>query len=35
MFLTFATKWQAGKVSDLNAGLKGLDDQISKQLQLG
>jgi multiple sugar transport system substrate-binding protein len=35
LFLTFATKWQAGKVSDLNAGLKGLDDQISKQLQLG
>jgi multiple sugar transport system substrate-binding protein len=35
MFLTFATKWQAGKVSDLGAGLKGLDDQISKQLQLG
>jgi multiple sugar transport system substrate-binding protein len=35
MFLTFATKWQAGKVPDLGAGLKGLDDQINKQLQLG
>src|SRR6266498_3608687 len=34
MFLTFATKWQAGKVSDLNAGLAGLDSQISKQQTL-
>ncbi|HEX9329280.1 MAG TPA: extracellular solute-binding protein [Reyranella sp.] len=35
MFLTFATKWQAGKVSDLNAGLAGLDSQIAKQQALG
>jgi multiple sugar transport system substrate-binding protein len=32
---TFAEKWQAGKVPDLQAGLKGIDDQITKQLQLG
>jgi multiple sugar transport system substrate-binding protein len=35
LFLTFGQKWQAGKVSDLSAGLKDLDSQISKQLQLG
>jgi multiple sugar transport system substrate-binding protein len=32
---TFAEKWQAGKVPDLQAGLAKLDTQISKQLQLG
>ena len=32
---TFAEKWQAGKVSDLQGGLKGIDDQIAKQIQLG
>ena len=32
---TFAQKWQAGKVPDLQAGLKGVEDQITKQLQLG
>src|SRR6266545_4003294 len=35
MFASFGTKWQAGKVSDLTAGLKALDDQIAKQLTLG
>jgi multiple sugar transport system substrate-binding protein len=35
MFASFATKWQAGKVSDLTAGLKALDDQIAKQQTLG
>jgi multiple sugar transport system substrate-binding protein len=35
LFLTLGQKWQAGKVSDLQAGLKGLDSQIAKQLQLG
>jgi multiple sugar transport system substrate-binding protein len=35
MFGTFAEKWQAGQVSDLQAGLQQLDSQISKQLQLG
>jgi multiple sugar transport system substrate-binding protein len=35
LFQSFAQKWQAGKVPDLQAGLKQLDDQISKQLQLG
>jgi hypothetical protein len=32
---TFSQKWQAGQVKDLQAGLKGIDQQISKQLQLG
>ena len=32
---TFGEKWQAGKVPDLQAGLKGVEDQIAKQLQLG
>jgi multiple sugar transport system substrate-binding protein len=32
---TFAQKWQAGKVPDLQAGLGQLDQQITKQLQLG
>jgi multiple sugar transport system substrate-binding protein len=32
---TFGEKWQAGQVKDLQAGLKGIDQQISKQLQLG
>jgi multiple sugar transport system substrate-binding protein len=32
---TFAEKWQAGKIPDLQAGLKGIDDQIAKQIQLG
>jgi multiple sugar transport system substrate-binding protein len=32
---TFAEKWQAGKIKDLQGGLKGIDSQISKQLQLG
>lgn len=35
LFQSFAQKWQAGKVSDLQAGLDQLDEQISKQLQLG
>jgi multiple sugar transport system substrate-binding protein len=35
MFGTFAEKWQAGKVPDLQAGLQQLDSQIAKQLQLG
>ncbi len=35
MFASFGTKWQTGKVSDLTAGLKALDDQIAKQLTLG
>jgi multiple sugar transport system substrate-binding protein len=35
MFDTFAQKWQAGKVSDLHAGLQGLDSQISKLQTLG
>jgi multiple sugar transport system substrate-binding protein len=32
---TFTQKWQAGKVPDLQAGLKQVEDQIAKQLQLG
>jgi multiple sugar transport system substrate-binding protein len=32
---TFSQKWQAGQVKDLQAGLKSIDQQISKQLQLG
>ncbi len=32
---TFAEKWQAGKVTDLQGGLKGLDSQVAKQMQLG
>jgi multiple sugar transport system substrate-binding protein len=32
---TFAQKWQAGQVKDLQAGLKGIDTQVSRQLQLG
>ena len=35
MFGTFGEKWQAGNVPDLQAGLKRLDSQIAKQLQLG
>jgi multiple sugar transport system substrate-binding protein len=35
LFGTFAQKWQAGEVSDLQAGLEQLDEQISKQMQLG
>lgn len=35
LFLSFGQKWQAGKVSDLTAGLKGLDNQIAKQQTLG
>ena len=35
LFRHFAQKWQAGKVPDLQAGLDQLDEQISKQLQLG
>jgi multiple sugar transport system substrate-binding protein len=35
LFLSFGQKWQAGKVSDLSAGLKGLDSQIAKQQTLG
>ena len=35
LFGTFAEKWQAGKVSDLQGGLKQVDSQIAKQLQLG
>jgi hypothetical protein len=35
MFGTFAEKWQAGQVSNLQAGLQQLDSQIAKQLQLG
>jgi multiple sugar transport system substrate-binding protein len=32
LFSDFATKWQAGAVSDLMAGLKDLDKQIDDQL---
>jgi multiple sugar transport system substrate-binding protein len=32
---TFAEKWQAGKVPNLESGLGQIDTQISKQLQLG
>jgi len=32
---TFAQNWQAGKVSDLAAGLKTVDQQINDQLALG
>jgi multiple sugar transport system substrate-binding protein len=32
-FQAFATKWQAGKVSDLTKGLQGLDKQISDELK--
>ena len=32
---TFAEKWQAGKVPNLEGGLGQIDTQISKQLQLG
>jgi len=35
LFQSFAQKWQAGKVPDLQAGLDQLDQQISKQMQLG
>ena len=35
LFGTFAEKWQAGKVSNLQAGLSALDSQIAKQIQLG
>jgi multiple sugar transport system substrate-binding protein len=35
LFLSFGQKWQAGKVSDLSAGLKALDSQIAKQQTLG
>jgi multiple sugar transport system substrate-binding protein len=35
LFQSFAQKWQAGKVPDLQAGLNQLDQQISKQMQLG
>jgi multiple sugar transport system substrate-binding protein len=35
LFQSFAQKWQAGKVPDLQAGLNQLDQQITKQLQLG
>jgi hypothetical protein len=31
----FADKWQAGKVPDLMAGLRGLDKQVNDQLSLG
>jgi multiple sugar transport system substrate-binding protein len=31
----FGEKYQAGKIKDLQGGLKGIDGQISKQLQLG
>jgi multiple sugar transport system substrate-binding protein len=34
LFLSFGQKWQAGKVSDVQAGLKALDNQIAKQLTL-
>ena len=34
-FQAFATKWQAGHVSDLAKGLKDLDKQISNQLKQG
>jgi multiple sugar transport system substrate-binding protein len=32
---TFGQKWQAGKVPDLQAGLKQVETQITNQLQLG
>ncbi len=35
LFGTFAEKWQAGKISDLQGGLESLDSQIAKQIELG
>jgi multiple sugar transport system substrate-binding protein len=35
LFGTFGDKWQAGKIANLEDGLKALDNQIAKQLQLG
>ena len=35
LFGTFAEKWQAGKISDLSGGLRSLDSQIAKQIELG
>jgi multiple sugar transport system substrate-binding protein len=32
LFQTFAEKYQAGKVADLEAGLKALDRQIDNQI---
>jgi multiple sugar transport system substrate-binding protein len=34
-FQDFLSEYQAGKVKDLNAGLKGVDDQINQLIQLG
>jgi multiple sugar transport system substrate-binding protein len=34
-FQDFLTEYQAGKVKDLPAGLKGVDDQINQLIQLG
>ena len=31
-FNSFTNKWQAGRVSDLQAGLEGVDKQIDSQL---
>jgi multiple sugar transport system substrate-binding protein len=31
---TFVSKWQSGSAKDLDAGLKGVDEEINKQLQL-
>jgi multiple sugar transport system substrate-binding protein len=33
LFTSFITKWQAGHVKDLQAGLRDVDDQIDAQLQ--
>ena len=35
LFQSFAQKWQAGQVPNLQAGLQQVDSQIAKQLQLG
>jgi multiple sugar transport system substrate-binding protein len=35
LFGTFGEKWQAGKIPNLQNGLKALDKQIANQLQLG
>jgi multiple sugar transport system substrate-binding protein len=32
LFNSFTNKWQAGRVSDLQAGLEGVDKQIDSQL---
>ena len=34
LFTSFISKWQAGHVKDLESGLRDVDKQIDKQLQL-